>query len=110
MVAAAVLLPARGAGAEPAAKPLKVVMLGDSLTAGYGLPAPQAFPVKLQQALQQDGIAADLINAGVSGDTASGGTKPATTETGLVVQVPLFLNTGDRIKVDTRTGSYLERA
>lgn len=44
------------------------------------------------------------------GDTASGGTKPATTETGLVVQVPLFLNNGDRIKVDTRTGAYIERA
>jgi len=44
------------------------------------------------------------------GDTASGGTKPATTETGLVVQVPLFLNNGDRIKVDTRTGNYVERA
>jgi elongation factor P len=44
------------------------------------------------------------------GDTAAGGTKPAVTETGLVVQVPLFLNNGDKIKVDTRTGSYLERA
>ena len=44
------------------------------------------------------------------GDTAAGGTKPATMETGLVVQVPLFLNTGDKIKVDTRTGAYLERA
>jgi elongation factor P len=44
------------------------------------------------------------------GDTAAGGTKPATLETGLVVQVPLFLNTGDRVKVDTRTGQYLERA
>ena len=44
------------------------------------------------------------------GDTAAGGTKPATLETGLVVHVPLFLNTGDRVKVDTRTGAYLERA
>lgn len=44
------------------------------------------------------------------GDTAAGGTKPATLETGLSVQVPLFLNTGDRVKVDTRTGQYLERA
>jgi elongation factor P len=44
------------------------------------------------------------------GDTATGGTKPATLETGLTVQVPLFVNTGDRIKVDTRTGEYLERA
>lgn len=46
---------------------------------------------------------------GLRGDTASGGTKPATVETGAVVQVPLFVNVGDRIKVDTRTDSYLER-
>ncbi len=47
---------------------------------------------------------------GVKGDTASGASKPATTETGLVVQVPLFVNSGDSIRIDTRTGSYLERA
>jgi elongation factor P len=47
---------------------------------------------------------------GVRGDTARGGTKPATVETGAVIQVPLFLNEGDRIKVDTRTGEYIERA
>ena len=46
---------------------------------------------------------------GFRGDTATGGTKPATTETGKVVQVPLFVNTGDRIRVDTRDGSYIER-
>lgn len=46
----------------------------------------------------------------VKGDTAQGGTKPATLETGLVVNVPLFVNVGDRIKVDTRTGEYLTRA
>ena len=46
---------------------------------------------------------------GFRGDTATGGTKPATTETGLVVQVPLFVNTGDTIRVDTRDGSYIER-
>ena len=46
---------------------------------------------------------------GVRGDTASGGGKPATLETGAVVQVPLFLNIGDLIKVDTRTGEYIER-
>lgn len=46
---------------------------------------------------------------GFRGDTATGGTKPAQTETGLSVQVPLFVNTGDIIRVDTRTGSYLER-
>ena len=47
---------------------------------------------------------------GLKGDTAQGGTKPATLETGLSVQVPLFISTGDRVKVDTRTGQYLERA
>lgn len=46
----------------------------------------------------------------VKGDTAQGGTKPATLETGLVVNVPLFVNVGDRIKVDTRTSEYLTRA
>jgi elongation factor P len=46
---------------------------------------------------------------GVKGDTASGGTKPATLETGLVVNVPFFVNPGDVVKVDTRTGQYLSR-
>ena len=46
---------------------------------------------------------------GVKGDTASGATKAATMETGLVVQVPLFINTGERLKIDTRSGDYLER-
>ena len=47
---------------------------------------------------------------GVRGDTATGGTKPATLETGAVVKVPLFVNTGDKIKIDTRTGTYVSRA
>jgi len=47
---------------------------------------------------------------GIKGDTAQGGTKPARLETGLIVNVPLFVNTGDRVKVDTRSGQYLERA
>jgi elongation factor P len=47
---------------------------------------------------------------GVRGDTATGSTKPATVETGYTVQVPLFVNTGDRIRVDTRTGTYVQRA
>ncbi|HHY97132.1 MAG TPA: elongation factor P [Firmicutes bacterium] len=46
---------------------------------------------------------------GVRGDTAQGGSKPARLETGAVVQVPLFINTGDLIRVDTRTDQYLER-
>jgi elongation factor P len=46
---------------------------------------------------------------GFKGDTATAGNKPATLETGITIQVPLFINTGDIIKIDTRTGSYLER-
>jgi elongation factor P len=47
---------------------------------------------------------------GIQGDRVSGARKPATLETGLVVQVPLFVNVGERIKVDTRSGEYLSRA
>lgn len=47
---------------------------------------------------------------GVQGDRVSGATKPATLETGLVVQVPLFLEKGEKVKVDTRSGEYLSRA
>ncbi|MCG5500423.1 elongation factor P [Ectothiorhodospira lacustris] len=47
---------------------------------------------------------------GIRGDTATGGTKPATLETGAVVKVPLFVNEGDVIRVDTRTGDYASRA
>jgi len=49
-------------------------------------------------------------SVGLKGDTATGATKPATMESGLKVNVPLFVNRGDKIKVDTRTGDYLERA
>lgn len=56
-----------------ATRPVKLVVLGDSLSAGYGLAAPEAFPQKLQKALQSKGIAVDIINAGVSGDTVFGG-------------------------------------
>ena len=51
-----------------------------------------------------------LADPWVRGDTAQGGNKPARLETGLTVQVPLFINTGDVVKVDTRSGEYLERA
>ena len=47
---------------------------------------------------------------GLKGDTASGATKPATVETGAVVKVPLFVNQGERIRIDTRTGEYVARA
>ena len=47
---------------------------------------------------------------GFKGDTATGATKPATLETGAQINVPLFVSTGDRVKIDTRTGEYLSRA
>ena len=46
---------------------------------------------------------------GLKGDTATGGSKPATLETGVVVQVPLFVNTGERVRIDTRSNEYLTR-
>ncbi|MFA7532734.1 MAG: elongation factor P, partial [Tissierellaceae bacterium] len=46
---------------------------------------------------------------GVKGDTATGATKPATVETGAIINVPLFVNIGDIVKIDTRTGEYLSR-
>ena len=46
---------------------------------------------------------------GHKGDTAQGGTKPATLETGIVIQVPLFINSGDKVRVDTKDGRYIER-
>jgi acyl-CoA thioesterase-1 len=55
------------------AKPIKMVVLGDSLSAGLGLSAPAAFPARLQKTLKNNGIEVDMINAGVSGDTTSGG-------------------------------------
>jgi acyl-CoA thioesterase-1 len=54
-------------------KPIKMVVLGDSLSAGLGLPGSSAFPEQLQKALKTKGIAVDIVNAGVSGDTSSGG-------------------------------------
>lgn len=54
-------------------KPVKMVVLGDSLSAGLGLSASAAFPARLQKALDARGVRVDMINAGVSGDTASGG-------------------------------------
>jgi acyl-CoA thioesterase I len=54
-------------------RPIKIVALGDSLSAGLGLPAQAAFPARLEQALKAKGLDATVANAGVSGDTASGG-------------------------------------
>jgi elongation factor P len=51
-----------------------------------------------------------MTEPGFRGDTATGATKPATVETGAVVKVPLFINEGEVIRIDTRTGEYMERA
>ena len=54
-------------------------------------------------------LAVAQTEPGVRGDTASGGTKPAVMETGLTIQVPLFISEGERLRVDTLTGNYIER-
>jgi acyl-CoA thioesterase-1 len=62
------------AGSAPAAdRPVRIVVLGDSLSAGFGLAAQDALPAKLERALKAKGLAVAIENAGVSGDTASGG-------------------------------------
>jgi acyl-CoA thioesterase I len=61
------------APANAGTRPIKMVVLGDSLSAGLGLQASAAFPERLQKALKDKGIAVDMANAGVSGDTSSGG-------------------------------------
>jgi acyl-CoA thioesterase-1 len=71
VVALAAALAFAPAGAE--ARPLHVVALGDSLTAGFGLPPGQAFPDALQRALKARGLDVEIVNAGVSGDTAADG-------------------------------------
>lgn len=72
--ALALLIPALfGLDADAAARTLKLVALGDSLTAGYELPQDAAFPVVLEAALRRDGYAVSVVNAGVSGNTAADG-------------------------------------
>ena len=67
------IIAAFAAGPAGAADKPRLMVLGDSLTAGYGLPAADAFPVRLEAALEKEGISATVINAGVSGDTTAGG-------------------------------------
>jgi acyl-CoA thioesterase-1 len=71
-LAAVAMVPTQ-AGSNEAAKPVRIVVLGDSLSAGLGLAAPDAFPAKLQKALKDKGIDVEMNNAGVSGDTSSAG-------------------------------------
>ncbi|MFQ5985366.1 MAG: arylesterase [Alphaproteobacteria bacterium] len=67
---AALLVPA---ALQAAAEPVRIVALGDSLTAGYGLKTKEAFPARLEEALRSQGFAVEVLNAGVSGDTTAGG-------------------------------------
>jgi len=60
-------------GAQAADRPVRIVVLGDSLSAGLGLPAQDTLPAKLERALRAKGVAVEIQNAGVSGDTAAGG-------------------------------------
>jgi acyl-CoA thioesterase-1 len=75
MALAVGFMPGGRGQAQPAgiARPVKLAVLGDSLTAGYGLPLEAAFPARLERALRARGHAVEVLNAGVSGDTASGG-------------------------------------
>jgi acyl-CoA thioesterase-1 len=73
LVVCSVALVAATGSAAAAPPTIHIVALGDSLTAGYGLPDKDGFVTKLQAALAQSGIAADVVNAGVSGDTATDG-------------------------------------
>jgi len=66
----------------------------------------QLIGIELPQTVEREVVKTD---PGLKGDTVSGGSKPATIEGGVVVQVPLFINEGDVIKVDTRSGEYVER-
>ena len=75
---------------------VSVMMFGDEM---LGVELPNTMELAVTQ-----------TDPGLRGDTATGGNKPATLETGAVVNVPLFINEGDAIRVDTRTGKYLERA
>ncbi len=74
ILAFALAFPPGVAVAQPApASGLRLMVIGDSLTAGFGLPAHEAFPAQLEKALRERGLAVTVVNAGVSGDTSAGG-------------------------------------
>jgi elongation factor P len=68
-----------------------------------GTPLYVELPASVELVIQQ-------TDPGLQGDRSTGGTKPATLETGATIQVPLFITTGEKVKVDTRSGAYLGRA
>ena len=94
--------------------PLKKEQLGNALNylsdqLTLGIVFYQGSPLTVELPIFVELSVADTP-PGFKGDTAQGGTKPASLETGLTLQVPMFINPGDRVRVDTRTGQYLERS
>lgn len=81
--------------------------LVDGLTLNLNLYKGQPIGLDLPTTVNLEVVQSD---PGLKGDTATGATKPATLSTGLIVQVPLFINEGDLLKIDTRSGEYIERA
>ena len=84
-----------------------VKWLKENMTLGVLLFDNQVIGVDVPNSVQ---LLVTATEPGVKGDTATGATKPATLETGAVVQVPLFVNEGDVLIIDTRTGNYVQRA
>jgi elongation factor P len=82
------------------------VYLSDGATASVATHEGTPISIELPASVS---LAVTATDPGVKGDRVSGALKPATLETGLVVQVPLFVEEGDRLKVDTRSGEYIER-
>ena len=80
--------------------------LKENMTTGILFYDDQVIGMDLPKQVELAVVATD---PGIKGDTASGGSKPATLETGVVVQVPFFVNEGDVLSVDTRTGNYVSR-
>ena len=91
----------------PAALGAAAQYLVEQATALILLFGEEVIGVELQAAVE---LVITETEPGVQGDRVSGARKPATLETGLVVQVPLFIESGERVKVDTRSGEYLSRA
>lgn len=84
-----------------------VKWLKENMTLGVLFYGVEVIGVDVPNTVQ---LAVAATEPGVKGDTATGGTKPATLETGTIVQVPFFVNEGDVLIIDTRTGSYVQRA
>ena len=83
---------------------------GQADITGAIISMPDTYDILSGNIFLSGGLGMQSIEFGLKGDTATGANKPATLESGLKVNVPLFVNQGDKIKVDTRTGEYIERA